>query len=152
MSSNALYQYDLTETGKTLTATRITPLVAGATKTDCRALCVSPGGTVWAGVAATTAERGQQLRIISYRPGDTATYDHGPIAISNPAYTRFKDPEGKPPSYQHGVHRPDPAGPLVPRYVIMAICAPTRDRVYATTLYPFTLHEFKDLNRKSSQP
>ena len=152
MSSNALYQYDLSGSGKTLAATRITPLVAGATKTDCRALCVGPGGTVWAGVAATTAERGQQLRIISYRPGDTATYDHGPIAISNPTYPSFKDPDGKPLSHQHGVHRPQPAGPLVPRYVIMAICAPTRDRVYATTLYPFTLHEFKDLHRRSSQP
>lgn len=152
MSSNALYQYDLSGSGKTLAATRITPLVAGATKTDCRALCVGPGGTVWAGVAATTAERGQQLRIISYRPGDTATYDHGPIAISNPTYTSFKDPDGKPLSHQHGVHRPQPAGPLVPRYVIMAICAPTRDRVYATTLYPFTLHEFKDLHRRSSRP
>ncbi len=152
MSHNALYKYDLTGTGKTLAAARIGPLVAGASKTDCRALCVSPNGTVWAGVAATDSSGNQQLRIISYRPGETATHDHGPIAISNPNYTSFKDQEGKPLSHQHGVHRPDPDGPLVPRYVVMAICAPTPDRVYATTLYPFTLHEFKDLDRQSKKP
>ena len=152
MSHNALYQYDLTSAGATLPATRISPLVRGATKTDCRALCVSPTGTVWAGVAATMPDRGQQLRIISYRPGDAATYDHGPIAISNPDYTTFKDSQGKPLSHQHGVHRPQADGPLLPRYVVMAICAPSDERIYATTLYPFTLHEFKNLRRATAPP
>ena len=152
MSHNALYQYDLTSADATLPATRISPLVRGATKTDCRALCVSPTGTVWAGVAATMADRGQQLRIISYRPGDAATYDHGPIAISNPDYTTFKDSQGKPLSHQHGVHRPQADGPLLPRYVVMAICAPSDERIYATTLYPFTLHEFKNIRRATAPP
>ncbi|MFP6621345.1 MAG: hypothetical protein VB877_18520 [Pirellulaceae bacterium] len=152
MSGNALYRYDLTGTGQELSATRIAPLVSQATKTDCRALCVSPTGTVWAGVAATIPGQSQQLRIISYRPGDTVTRDHGPVAISNPKYTSFQDGQGKPLSHQHGVHRPRPNGPLVPRYVIMAICAPSDERVYATTLYPFTLHEFRDLRSAATPP
>ncbi|MEO2023690.1 MAG: hypothetical protein ABGX05_17850 [Pirellulaceae bacterium] len=152
MSGNALYRYDLTGTGQELSATLIAPLVSKATKTDCRALCVSPTGTVWAGVAATIPGQSQQLRIISYRPGDTVTRDHGPVAISNPKYTSFQDSQGKPLSHQHGVHRPRPNGPLVPRYVIMAICAPSDERVYATTLYPFTLHEFRDLRSTPTPP
>ena len=152
MSSNSLYRYDLTGTGQELQATRIGPLVSKATKTDCRALCVSPTGTVWAGVAATLPGQSQQLRIISYHPGETVTRDHGPIAISNPKYTSSQDTEGKPLSHQHGIHRPRPNGPLVPRYVIMAICAPSDERVYATTLYPFTLHEFKNLRPTPTPP
>lgn len=43
----------------------------------------------------------------------------------------------------HGFHRPDPNGPLLPRYVIMGICAARDGTVYVTTLAPLTLHEIK---------
>jgi hypothetical protein len=152
MNDNALYRYDLTGNSQQLSAKRIAPLVSKATKTDCRALCVSPTGTVWAGVAANIPGQSQQLRILSYRPGDRTPRDHGPIAISNPKYTAFQDSQGKPLPHHHGVHRPQPKGPLVPRYVVMAICAPSDERVYATTLYPFTLHEFRDLRSAPTSP
>lgn len=152
MSGNALIRYDLTAPGDTLRGQRIASLVDGAEKTDCRALGVGPDGTVWAGVAATMPGAEQRLRIVSYRPGEAATFDHGPIAISNPDYTSPRDAEGKPLSHQHGVHRVTPDGPLVPRHVIMAICAPAADRVYVTTLYPFTLHEFKGIRAPAGTP
>jgi hypothetical protein len=147
MSGNALYGYDLTGDGDTLRGGRRAALVAGAAATDCRALCVGPDGTVWAGVAATMPGKAQRLRVVSYRPGDRETHDHGAIAISNPDYTSFVDGEGKPLSHHHGVHRDGPDGALVPRHVIMAICAPAKDRVYVTTLCPFTLHEFTEIGR-----
>ncbi len=139
MSGNALFAYDLTAAGTTLPGRRIGPLVAGATKTDCRAMCVGPDGTVWAGVA-TTIEKRQTLRLVSWSPGDEPPRDHGPIAISNPDYTTFTDGDGKPLKHHHGVHRID--GNLVPRYTIMAVNAARDGTVYLTTLYPFTLHAF----------
>ena len=85
---------------------------------------------------------GQRLHVVSYRAGDKAPHDHGPIAIRNPDYTTLTDKEGKPLKWHHGVHRVKD-GPLLPRYTIMGICAAKNGRVYVTTLYPFTLHEVK---------
>ena len=93
--------------------------------------------------AATFAGRGKVLHVVSYRPGDTAPRDHGPIAISNADYTAFKDANGKPLKWHHGVHRPKPDGPLIPRYTIMGISAAGDGTVYVTTLYPLTLHAIK---------
>ncbi|MCH2200603.1 MAG: hypothetical protein MK102_01425 [Fuerstiella sp.] len=138
MSSNGLYRYDLTDEDKTLKGHLIGPLVAGATETDCRAMCVAPDGTVWAGIMATLPGQPRLPRLISYKPGDTAPTDHGPIAIGNADYTTF---EG---DHQHGVHRPyGDQGPLVSRFVIMGICASTDNTIYLTTLYPFTVHAIK---------
>ncbi len=150
MSGNALYAYDLDDRDErgdarkadgVLRGRRVASLLEGAASTDCRALCVAPDGTVWAGIAATFPGGEQRLRLVSYRPGDSATRDHGAIAISNPDYASPTGPDGKPLSHQHGVHRAGPRGALVPRYVVMAICAPGKGRVYLTTIYPFTLHE-----------
>lgn len=143
MSGNQLYRYDLTQSGRILRGRSLGKLVASALKTDCRAVCVAPNGTVWAGVAATFKDRGQFLHLVSYRPGDQAPTDHGPIAISNPNYTKFKDEDGKPLQYHHGVHRPRKDGPLLPRYTIMGICTAGDGSVYVTTLGPFTLHRIK---------
>jgi hypothetical protein len=143
MSGNQLYRYDLTQTGGTLRGRSLGKLIPGAERTDCRAMCVAPDGTVWAGVAATFKGRGQSLHVVSYRPGSKAPVDHGPIAISNPNYTNFKDANGKPLRYHHGVHRPVKGGPLLPRYTIMGICAAADGTVYVTTLAPFTLHAIR---------
>ncbi len=135
MSGNALFSYDLTGEENTLAGKRLGPLVKGAQSTDCRAMCVGPDGRVWAGVMATFPGQAQLPRLVSYKPGDDAPVDHGPIAIGNPDYTDFEGPQ------QHGVHRPfGEEGPLVPRFVIMGICAARDGRVYLTTLYPFTVH------------
>lgn len=142
MSGNQLYSFDLTGDDDTLRGQSLGPLIPGAEKTDCRAMCVGPDGRVWAGVAATFAD-GQFLHLMSYRPGDEAPQDHGPIAISNPDYTEFTDEAGKPLKWHHGVYRPFDPGPLLPRYVVMGICATREGTVYLTTLYPFTLHEVR---------
>jgi sugar lactone lactonase YvrE len=143
MSGNQLYSFDVTGHGDTLHGQRLGKLIADAESTDCRAMCVAPDGTVWAGVAATFTGHGQYLHLVSWRPGDAAPTDHGPIAIGNPDYTEFTGADGKPLPWHHGVHRPDPDGPLLPRYVVMGICAAGDGAVYVTTLAPFTVHEVR---------
>ena len=46
MSANQLYSYDLTAAGQTIGGRSLGPLIAGAKKTDCRAMCVGADGTV----------------------------------------------------------------------------------------------------------
>ncbi|MCH2210492.1 MAG: hypothetical protein MK110_04270 [Fuerstiella sp.] len=138
MNSNGLYRYDLTDDDDNLKGHSIGPLVPEAVNTNCRAMCVAPDGTVWAGVMATLPGQPRLPRLVSYTPGDTAPTDHGPIAIGNPDYTPF---EG---DHQHGVHQPyGNKGPLVSRFAIMGICAATDNTIYLTTLYPFTVHAVK---------
>ncbi len=144
MSGNQLYSFDLAGDDTTLHGRSLGPIIPGAQSTDCRAMCVGPDGTVWAGVAATFEGQGQFLHLSRYRPGvDAAPVDLGPIAISNPDYTEFVDGAGEALPWHHGVHRPFEDGPLLPRYTIMGICASADGRVYVTTLAPFTLHEIR---------
>jgi uncharacterized repeat protein (TIGR03806 family) len=139
MSGNALYSYDLSGEGNTLSGRSHGPLIAGAKSTDCRAMCVGSDGTVWAGVAASFDDRRQELHLVSYRPGQPSCHDHGPLAISNPKYTERVDAQGKALPWHHGVEeRPD--GVFVPLHSIMGICAARDGTVYMTTLAPFTLH------------
>jgi hypothetical protein len=142
MSGNQLYSYDLTAEGDVLPGRRLGPLSPGAKATDCRAMCVGPDGAVWAGVAVTTPIGGQLLQVVRYRPGEPAPRDLGPVAIGNPDYTTFVGAGGKEKPYHHGVFRLKD-GTLVPRYVIMGICAATDGTVYLTTLYPFTVHAIR---------
>ncbi|MBL8848685.1 MAG: hypothetical protein JNG89_03335, partial [Planctomycetaceae bacterium] len=145
MSGNQLYSYDLTGDGDTLIGRSLGPLIPTAESTDCRAMCVGPDGTVWAGVAATFADRGQFLHLASYTPGAAAPVDHGPIAIGNPDYTEFTDADGKELPWHHGVYKLDD-GTLLPRYTVMGICAARDGTVYLTTLAPFTLHAIRRKN------
>ena len=142
MSGNQLFSYDLTTEGNTLAGRSLGKLVPTALRTDCRALCVAADGTVWAGVNATFDQRGDFLHLVSYRPGAAQPTDHGPIAISQPDYTSFVDETGKPRSHHHGVYRLAD-GTMLPRYVVMGICAAGDGTVYLTTLYPFTLHAIR---------
>lgn len=142
MSGNQLFAYDLAADGQSLRGRSLGKLVPEASKTDCRALCVAPDGTVWAGVNASFKGREDRLHLCSYRPGDPAPVDRGPIAITNPDYSPFTDAAGKPLSHHHGVHRL-PDGTMLPRYVVMGICAAADGTVYVTTLYPFTLHAIR---------
>src|SRR5690606_30787082 len=52
MKDNRLYAYDLTQDGNVLRGRDLGPLVPGATRTDCRAMCVGPTGEVWAALVA----------------------------------------------------------------------------------------------------
>ena len=95
MSGNQLFAYDLAAEGATLRGRGLGKLVPDAAKTDCRALCVGPDGTVWAGVNASFTGRPDRLHLCRYRPGDPAPVDLGPIAISNPAYAPMTDASGR---------------------------------------------------------
>ena len=142
MSGNQLYSYDLTGSGTTLPGKRLGKLVSNAIRTDCRALCVGPDGIVWAGVNASFTGREDRLHLCSYKPGDKSPQDRGPIAIGNPDYTKMTDNSGKVLPHHHGVHRL-PDGTMLPRYVVMGICAASDGTVYVTTLYPFTVHAIR---------
>jgi sugar lactone lactonase YvrE len=142
MSGNQLYSYDLTKGGDKLEGRSLGKLVADAERTDCRAMCVAPDGTVWAGVNATFKDQGDFLHVVSFTPGSQAPVDHGPIAISNPEYATLEDADGKSKPYHHGVYK-FADGTLLPRYVVMGICAALDGRVYVTTIYPFTVHEIR---------
>jgi sugar lactone lactonase YvrE len=142
MSTNQLYAYDLTAAGDTLPGRSLGKLNPEATATDCRAMCVAPDGTVWAGITATFGPRGQFVHVSSWKPGDAAPTDRGPVAIGNPDYTTFKGKDGKDLPYHHGVY-PLKDGTLLPRYVVMGICAGSDGTVYITTLYPFTVHAIR---------
>ena len=102
-------------------------LVPGAKSTDCRAMCVGPKGTVWAAVTEPHPKVGHLLHLVSYRPGDKAPRDHGPVSVSNPDFTR--------------VHRQGRQAAAVPRrasrkvgdvtttkYVILGVCEGARRR------------------------
>jgi hypothetical protein len=143
MSGNQLYAYDLTGQSDVLEGRSLGPLSAKAKNTDCRALCVAPDGRVWAGINASFEGQPDALHLVSYRPGDSAPIDHGPIAISNPDYVEVKDEQGKDKPWHHGIYRLDDQDILVPRYTVMGICAAKNGTIYLTTLYPFTLHEVK---------
>ncbi len=142
MSGNQLYSYDLTGEGDTLAGRSLGALVPDAKATDCRALCVAHDGTVWAGVATSYEKRPSVLRLVSFRPGDLAPTDRGPIAIGNPDYTTFTDAAGKTKPHHNGALRLDD-GTLIPRGAIMGISAARDGTVYAMTLSPFTLHAIR---------
>jgi len=142
MSGNELYSYDLTAEGDTLPGKSHWKLVPTAVTTDCRAMCVAPDGTVWAGVNATYENKESLLRLISYKPGAKQCVDHGPIAVKNPDYTTFTDADGKPLPWHHGFYKYKD-GTLLPRYTIMGICAAKDGTIYLTTLAPFTLHQIR---------
>ena len=55
----------------------------------------------------------------------------------------LKDAAGKDLPWHHGFFTKD--GKLLPRYVVMGICAAKDGAVYVTTIYPYTVHEFKGL-------
>ena len=143
MSGNQLYAYDLTADGDVLPGRRLGPLSAGAKATDCRAMCVGPDGTVWAGVAVTT---GQGRSVAPPRPlpagRSVARRTSGRSPSATPITRRSWTPQGKEKPYHHGVFRLKDRT-LVPRYVIMGICAASDGTVYVTTLYPFTVHAIR---------
>ncbi len=142
MSCNQLFRFPLTGDDKVLDGEALGELLIGARATDCRAMCVGPDGTVWVGVAGTWQDGTQRLHLVSYHPQERRFWDHGQLAISNPDYARFTDDQGNPRPWHHGVEKLAD-GTLVPRFVIMAICAARNGRVYLTTLAPFTLHEIR---------
>lgn len=138
MRGNSLFAYDLTADGDVLKGRYVGELIHGATDTDCRAMCVGASGTVWVALIERGAKRANTLHLVSYRPGDKAPTDHGPVAIENPDYTKFTDENGKPLPFHSGVHTL-PNGITTTRTVILGVCEGQDDAVYILSLVPYTL-------------
>ena len=141
MSGNALYAYDLSGDNKILNGKTLGDLLQGAKGSDCRAMCVGPTGTVWASV--TQQVKGyRRHHLVSWRPGDKKPIDHGPIAVANPNYTKFKGTNGKPLPYHHGFHTL-PNGVFTSKYVTMGVCEGRDGFVSLMVMHPYTLLRLK---------
>jgi sugar lactone lactonase YvrE len=138
MSTNQLYAYDLTARGDTLPGRSLGKLVPEAVNTDCRAMCVGPKGEVWVALTGKVGDIDTLLNLVSYRPGDKAPRNHGPVAVSNPNYTEFKDKSGKVLPF-HGGLRSMPDGTVTTRYVILGVCQGKDGSVYMLMLHPYTV-------------
>jgi hypothetical protein len=97
---------------------------------------------VWAAVTVADAKAGRLLHLVSYRPGDKAPRDHGPVAVSNPDFTEFVDKNKKPLPFHGGFLKLDD-GTTVPRYVILGVCQAKSGSVYILALHPYTVLELK---------
>lgn len=153
MSSNQLFRYDLTATGDTLPGrscglvlSNLASAAGEAPKTDCRAMCVGPTGEVWMAITGTYPKQRPMLHMVSYRSGDAAPYNHGPVAISNPDFTEFKDKEGKPLPHHAGFIKADD-GRTTTQYVNLGVAQGLDGAVYSLALSPLTLLETRPLRK-----
>jgi sugar lactone lactonase YvrE len=143
MSTNGLYRFDLSTATTTLAGTRLGDLLpekGKARRTDCRAMCVGPDGSVWAAVTEHGIADGPMLHLVSYRPGSKAPRDHGRVGVANPNFTRFTDDKGKPKPWHHTMPKAKD-GTLSP-WQPMGVCALPDGTVYLTTIAPHTLLKF----------
>jgi hypothetical protein len=137
MSTNNAYAYDLTQTGDTLGGRGLGTLVPGAKGTDCRAMCVGPTGTMWAAVTESHSKVGQLIHLVSYRPGDKAPLDHGPVAVGNPDFTEFVGKDGKPLPFHGGFGKFGDV--TTTKYVILGVCQSKNGDVYILALHPYSV-------------
>jgi sugar lactone lactonase YvrE len=140
MSTNGLYSFDLTAAGKTIPGRRLGDILPGAKRTDCRAMCVGPDGTVWAAVTDHSRPGRPWLHLASYKPGTKVPRDHGTVGVGNPNFTKFTEDKGKPRPWHHTMTKA-PDGTLSP-WVPMGVCALPDGTVYITTIAPHTLIKF----------
>jgi hypothetical protein len=136
MTTNQLYSFDLAADGETVPGRSLGPLLPPGSRSDCRAMCVGPDGTVWAAVTDHAPKEGPLLHLVRRRPGE-APKDLGPVGIANPDYTTFTDAAGKAKPWHHTVRKAKD-GTLTP-WQPMGVCATPDGRVYLTTIAPFTL-------------
>ncbi len=148
MSTNNAYVYDLTQKGDTLAGRSLGTLVPGAKNTDCRAMCVGPTGTMYAAITESHSKVGQLLHLVSYRPGDKAPRDHGPVAVSNPNFTEFVDKSGKPLPFHGGFGKFGDV--TTTKYVILGVCEARSGDVYILALHPYSVLKVsaKELGKK----
>ncbi|MCS6896486.1 MAG: SMP-30/gluconolactonase/LRE family protein, partial [Nitrospira sp.] len=137
LSTNQLYAFDLTAAGDALPGRSLGKLLPFATKTDCRAMAVSPHGVVWMAVTHTSRPEGQTMHLVSYTPGDPAPRDHGPVAIRNPEYVTLTGPDGKLKPWHHTL-RKEKDGIWTP-WQPLGIAAASDGTPYVVTIAPFTL-------------
>jgi hypothetical protein len=137
MSTNNAYVYDLTQTGDTLAGRSLGTLVSGAKATDCRAMCAGPKGAMWAAITESHSKVGNLLHLVSYRPGDKAPLDHGPVSVGNPNFTEFVDKAGKPLPFHGGFAKFGDV--TTTKYVTMGVCEGQSGDVYILALHPYSV-------------
>jgi sugar lactone lactonase YvrE len=137
MSTNNAYVYDLTQQGESLAGKSLGTLVPGATTTDCRAMCVGPKGTMWAAITEMHSKVGSLLHLVSYRSGDKAPRDHGPVSVSNPNFTEFVDASGKELPFHGGFVKVGEV--TTTKYVILGVCEGRTGEVYILALHPYSV-------------
>lgn len=137
MRGNSLFAYDLTKSKSTLVGRRVGTLIAGAEKTDCRALCVGPTGTVWCAVTRQ-AKKGRRCHLVRYRPGEKSPFDLGMVVVTNPDFTRFKDDNGKTLPFHAGFPQLDD-GTTTPQYVILGVCEGRDGAVNILAMHPYSV-------------
>jgi hypothetical protein len=78
------------------------------------------------------------LYLSSYKPGDKAPRNHGPISVSNPDFTTFTGKDGKLLPFHSGFVKL-PGGTTTTRYVALGICEARDGNVYIEVLHPLSL-------------
>lgn len=146
LSTNQLYAFDLSAAGDAIPGRALGKLLPAAKRTDCRAMAVSPNGTVWMTVSDVDHPGGQLSHLVSYSPGDAAPTDHGPIGVKNPDYVTLTFPDGKPKPWHHTL-RKEKDGTLTP-WQPLGIAAAADGTPYVVTLAPFTLLRFGQFGKK----
>jgi len=141
MSGNTLYAYDLSNKTKSLKGRKLGLLLPGAKGSDCRAMCVGPTGTVWASVTQQVMGY-RRHHLVSWRPGDKKPTDHGPVAVANPDFTKFKGKDGKPLAYHHGFQTLS-NGVFTSKYVTMGVCEGKDGFVNLLVMHPYSLLRLK---------
>lgn len=137
MSTNNAYAYDLTQTGDTLAGRSLGALVPGAKATDCRAMCVGPNGTMWAAITESHSKVGHLLHLVSYRPGDKAPRDRGPVSVANPDFTDFVGKNGKQLPFHNGFGKVGDV--TTTKYVILGVCEGKTGDVYIMAMHPYSV-------------
>ena len=143
MTANHLIAYDLTAEGNTIPGRILGTLVPGAKGVDCRAMCVGPRGDVWCSIT----EEGTGLpgisnlhHLVRYHPGDKEPVDLGPVSVSNPDFTQFKDASGKELPFHSGFTKLAD-GTTTTKYVVLGVCETKAGKVYSMILHPYTVLE-----------
>jgi sugar lactone lactonase YvrE len=146
MSGNELFAYDLTAEGNVLAGRTLGELIPGATKTDCRSMCVGPSGAAWC--AITENVNGvRMLHLVRHRPGDSAPVDLGVIEVTNPDFTEFTDKAGKPLPYHAGFTKLE-NGKTVTRYVILGVCETRDGNVHILAMHPYSVLQVRAADLK----
>ena len=92
---------------------------------------------MWAAITEAHSKVGQLLHLVSYRPGDKAPRDHGPVSVGNPNFTAFADKNGKPLPSHHGFAKIGDV--MTTKYVIMGVCEARSGDVYILALSPYSV-------------
>jgi sugar lactone lactonase YvrE len=142
LSGNRLYAYDLTSTGDTLPGRTVGSLLSGYQSTSCYAMCVGPGGNVWAAVTGDKPGVQYRLHLFRYRPGEKEPKNLGPIAVANPDYTEFVDKEGKPLPAHAGFHK-EPDSKMTSHFAVLGISQGLDGAVYVMALSPYTILQLR---------